>query len=529
MTDERPTLALLLDGLGLGLVRVLAAPKGLDVLAGPPSIHDPADPSPLDEGAVVLAVGVRPEGRDALELLDRAALAAAAAVVVKAADDVPTTVVDAAEGAGVALLAIPPEMEWGQVHALLRSVAAAGPPGEDVAVPIGDLFALANAVAAMVGGATTIEDRQSNLLAYSTGQHRIDEPRRQTILGRRVSAEWIDRLQTDGVFRRLWATDDVLRIEYAELPNYAPRLAVAVRAGDEILGSIWVVEGDRPLGAEAERALREAGRIAALHLLRHRSSDALERRHRSELLRGALEGRVPPPVLASPLGLAPTEGVAVLAFELVSAGEGADLEARIDRAVDLVAFAAEAHRRTAMCASIGRRIYALVPRGGDLRSFARAVAERCEESLRLDVRVGVGSTVPGLVHLARSRTEADVVLRVLTETGGTIATLDDVRPRALLHRLRDLSAAEPDLLSGKVALLGESDAERRTEYLPTLRAYLDAFGDVRRAADELHVHPNTFRYRLRRLTALADLDLEDPIERLVTHLQLHLRDGGPTP
>ena len=64
-------------------------------------------------------------------------------------------------------------------------------------MPTGDLFALANAVALMVGGATTIEDRQSNVLAYSSADDPIDTPRRETILGRKVPDHWMARLRED--------------------------------------------------------------------------------------------------------------------------------------------------------------------------------------------------------------------------------------------------------------------------------------------------------------------------------------------
>jgi DNA-binding PucR family transcriptional regulator len=40
------------------------------------------------------------------------------------------------------------------------------------------------------------------------------------------------------------------------------------------------------------------------------------------------------------------------------------------------------------------------------------------------------------------------------------------------------------------------------------------------AAERLHVHRNTFRYRLRRIEELAGIDLDDPDERLVAELQL---------
>jgi DNA-binding PucR family transcriptional regulator len=56
----------------------------------------------------------------------------------------------------------------------------------------------------------------------------------------------------------------------------------------------------------------------------------------------------------------------------------------------------------------------------------------------------------------------------------------------------------------------------------TLRAYLDAMGDVVGAAKRISVHPNTFRYRLRRLVELFDIDVKNADERLVLELQFRL-------
>ena len=54
-------------------------------------------------------------------------------------------------------------------------------------VPLGDLFALSNAIAGVVGGAVTIEDPGRRVLAYSTlGDQPIDAARRGSILGRQV-------------------------------------------------------------------------------------------------------------------------------------------------------------------------------------------------------------------------------------------------------------------------------------------------------------------------------------------------------
>jgi DNA-binding PucR family transcriptional regulator len=81
------------------------------------------------------------------------------------------------------------------------------------------------------------------------------------------------------------------------------------------------------------------------------------------------------------------------------------------------------------------------------------------------------------------------------------------------------------LLDGRLHALVEADRRAgpaRGHHVETLRAFLDAFGDVVAASAVVGVHPNTFRYRMRRLVEVSGIDLDDPLERLVTHLQLHL-------
>ena len=102
--------------------------------------------------------------------------------------------------------------------------------------------------------------------------------------------------------------------------------------------------------------------------------------------------------------------------------------------------------------------------------------------------------------------------------------MSDVRSVATLLELKELALRHPRLREGELQFLADHDRDKGTEYVPTLRAYLDAFGDVPRAAAAVNVHPNTFRYRLRRLTELAALDLDDPVERLVVSLQIALAD-----
>lgn len=74
------------------------------------------------------------------------------------------------------------------------------------------------------------------------------------------------------------------------------------------------------------------------------------------------------------------------------------------------------------------------------------------------------------------------------------------------------------------------DDQRRTQYaeplrgqpqlLATLLAHLSNSFDVTQTAEQLHVHPNTVRYRLKQIEELMGISLSDPHD--VTNLVLAL-------
>ena len=142
--------------------------------------------------------------------------------------------------------------------------------------------------------------------------------------------------------------------------------------------------------------------------------------------------------------------------------------------------------------------------------------------------IGIGQVAFDAAGLPAARACADRALRVLRSragaraegTGRRVARLADVHAESLLMELRDLAVAHGDQPTGPVARLSAYDLEHSTNLVETLRAWLDAFGDVTAASAAMFVHPNTFRYRLRRLTEVSAIDLTDPEQRFAAMLQL---------
>jgi DNA-binding PucR family transcriptional regulator len=102
-----------------------------------------------------------------------------------------------------------------------------------------------------------------------------------------------------------------------------------------------------------------------------------------------------------------------------------------------------------------------------------------------------------------------------------------VNVEALVLELRDLVSARGDKPTGPVAQLLAYDEEHNTNLVETLRAWLEAFGDVIAASTAMFVHPNTFRYRLRRLAEVGQLDLNDPEARFAAMLELRIVAPSP--
>ncbi|MER6732763.1 PucR family transcriptional regulator [Streptomyces puniciscabiei] len=508
------TLGDLLDVVGGPALRLHTAPAGQAVPVTEAVLHEGRIPLPRLPGALLLAVGVA--AAECGPLLRAAAEAGLTGVVVRGADGP----VAEAEAHGVALLSVAEDAAWHHVHLLLASAIAARPAAAAAADSgLGDLFALADAIATATGGATAIEDPRQRILAYSTvpGQP-VDEDRRQGILGRQVPASAENTEQ----YRRLFAADRPLRLP-ALAAGDLPRLAMPVRAGGETLGSVWVIDGGS-LAPDAEDTLAQGASTAALLLLRARAARELARHRGSELLRRLLDGTAADAATAAErLGL--TGPVRVAAFVLDSAASVPDAERTALRLLDVVRLQCEARYGRHAGVLVDGVVYAVLPGPGERhKRLAEDIVARAGQALRVPVRAALGEVVPDAAGLADSRADADLVLRVL-DAELPVAGVDEVRPRVTLLRLAEVMGERRELTAGAWQRVLAYDAAHGTEYARTLVCWFDAGCDMAGAAKLLAVHPNTCRYRLRQLQQHAGVDLDDPDERLVLWLQLRVLAG----
>ena len=538
------------DDLGVTLLEVAYGRIDVDQQIGGVVIHDPVDEPVYPQNAVVLAVAL--QDADALAaLVTEAGSRDAVAVVVRASTELPETVRDAADRAGIAILNLARGATWTQLAALLRSLLAEDDVGQTPAeslggVSSGDLFAVANAIAALLDAPVTIEDRSSRVLAFSGGQEHADPSRVETIIGRQVPDRYARVLTEMGVFRALYRDDAPVLVDPVALGEgvSTQRVAIAVRAGDEVLGSIWAAM-DGPLTEERTATLRDATKLVALHLLRIRAGADAQRRLRAELVSravngAAVNGGADAQDALSRLGLSGRRVWVTAAALAPRGGDGTEHDsiAERERLTDALALHLSAVQQGAAVALVGDTVYGILP-VADAAAEDRSVG-LAEDFLhrvgdRIPAVIGVGRPATTVAEIARSRAEAHRALRVVLERvsgapGGilprgdvgrrSVARIGDVETASLLLDLRDLRSSRGDVASGVLARLLEYDARNDAHLIDTLTAWLDRFGDVTAAAAACFVHPNTFRYRLRRVAEVGGVDLDDPDARFAAMLEI---------
>ena len=539
---DQTTVVRLSDCIQLMQADLVHANPAPDNLAHPVSdvlMYDPMDEWTNIEGRIILAVGLSCGSPDFDQLLHRASNSNAAAVIVKAHGASLEQLRSAAVRHSLAVLVAPDHADWTRLVALARASVMGAAVDSVSGVRLGDLYAFANAAASITSGAASIVDPLGRVLGYSTlpGQP-IDELRRVTTL----SLQETKPPAFDADFKIVYAAAGAVLIPAAD--DEMARLALAVRAGGELLGSIWIIDPGDARRESAMEALNRMAPLAGLHMLHARSASDFGERRNGDLIRTLLDDTVHAAFAAAQLGLGSARGLAVAAFS-INRPESGSLESvrEIHRLLHLVTTVCNIQFSTSHSALVGSTVYALLPcEGTSPRTVHRRVAQEigayAHTISSYPVVAAVGGIAPRLEDLPRSRSEALQTQQYLLHRHQAVPGMKGAQASAAglfedhrvpLNLLKIGAFIDDNGLADldEIANIQAHDSEQQTDYLETLRAYLTSNGNISAMAARLHVHNNTVRYRVGRLAKDFDLDLEDPQKRLWLWLRLTTMELTP--
>ncbi|WP_102144870.1 PucR family transcriptional regulator [Mycobacterium hubeiense] len=517
--SARLGLGQLLLALDRTMVTLVEAPRGLDMPVGSVALVDADDVrlglAPAAGSAdLFFLLGVSDD--EAVRWLEQQT-GVPAAIFVKNPSD---AAVKRAVALGTAVVAVEPRARWERLYKLVTHAFEHHGDRTDPLYDSGtDLFGLAQSIADRTHGMISIEDEQSHVLAYSASSDEADELRRLSILGRAGPPEHLEWIGQWGIFDALRASGDVVRV--AERPELGlrPRLAVGIhlpptdsRRPPGFAGTIWLQQGSAPLADDVEEVLRGGAVLAARIMSRLATAPSTHTVQVQQLLGLAGADADDVGAIARALGIAADGRAALIGFRGVATSVPADV----------IALSASAFRPDAQVASTGERVYVVFPKIGapsSVTSWARGVVAALRRELGLTLRAVIAAPLAGLAAAAAARAEVDRVFdsaeRHPAEIG-QVTSLAEARTMVLLDEIVSMVGASDRLVDPRVREL----REHNPMLAETLQAYLDGFGDIAAVAQRLHVHPNTVRYRVRRIEKLLSTSLAEPDVRLLLALSL---------
>lgn len=529
-----PTLADVARSAGSEIVSLVEMPADDQQTVAGSVLYDSTAPPARFPGAVALAIGLSLSGKRLRGKVQELHDAGYVAIVYKSNGSPDAALRAAARDTGMALFRASDSVPWNQLAEIMDAAVVPHRQSGRTLVDIrpGDLFDLANTVAAQAGGAIAIADPDQSILAYSTlPDQPIDETRRNSILRLHVPHS----VQTDKDYRRVHAASDA--VDVATEDPLLRRTAIAVRAGGAVLGSLWLLERANHHNEDAHRILREAANVAALHILHKRTTYVSNLTRQMDLIQPLLFEPERAELAAIRLGIsAASIRVAALSVWPAEAVAAETLQSRL-RLFDTIRTACAIRLPSAVCGLSDSIVYIVLPQTTESsRHFQRgAILKIIQNTRRLLGRpvlaaLGVPATID---RTAESRANAELVLselvrnvaegRIPAGSDDVVADDDSLGARLQLRQIVSSLTASGQLPGTHALRIAEYDEQHKKSFEETIHAYLSCGGNAIEAAKSLDVHVNTVRYRLSRVEALFGLDLDDPETRLLVGLQLWAR------
>lgn len=138
------------------------------------------------------------------------------------------------------------------------------------------------------------------------------------------------------------------------------------------------------------------------------------------------------------------------------------------------------------------------------------------------IYAGVGSLVTDISNLSVSYHRARAAAQMAVATRTALLRFEEMGVYRLLYSCADTGLLM-DMQTETLAVLEEHDKRHGSNYVETLRYYLELDGSIQAMAKEMFTHRNTVIYRVNKIKKLLGTELGTPAERLPYQLAFYIR------
>lgn len=388
---------------------------------------------------------------------------------------------------------------------------------------------LADHIGEVLNCPITIEDSYHRLISYSKHEENVDDARIATIISRKVPENVINSLWKSGVMSKLFESDAPVIVPAINKVGLGNRIAISVRKNNKILGFIWAQTDDKAMGDDTLQLLKEAAELVRVQLQKHHKKEASSEESYHEFFWQLLTGHVHHESeiqrQAKRFGLQLEGNLATIVIEF-----NGEIKQRIEKHADYLTGTLQ--QVYVVCQVFDQSQLILLVRIDStestlsvVKSFIRDFIHKISERLQLkQVKGSCGIIYTNPKYMKDSYKQALRVLELKEQFPNELHQVYGYQELGIHQFLDELYTIrkKDHYQNNSIEKLKAYDSLHNTDLLSTMKTYLECNSNVQKAADLIHVHPNTLNYRLKRIVDITEIDLKDPSQKVTLYLDLKM-------
>jgi len=375
----------------------------------------------------------------------------------------------------------------------------------------------------------TIEDANHRLIAYSAHDDYTDPARTSTIINRRVPEKVINSLWKQGVIPKLLSSEEPVRVETISEVGLGNRVAVSIWKNKEVLGFIWALEARRPLSKEEMELLKKAAKAAKNQLLqlyiRKNKKEERVQEFFWKLLTGHItsDEEIRENLTLMQISTPPLFSILVFRFK-------SDITTDIEKQVSYILKTTQQLQILLYTVDRDELILLAAPKSlmHPLQQFNRFIASfavQMKERFHVDsIKGSFGGIYKNYGRIEKSYKEALTVLSIkerFAEQTNEIYGYQELGIYQFFDLLLE-KKQQGEFENSALLKLQEYDKKHHTNLVETIEVFLDKNNNVSETSKALNIHTNTLAYRLKRISEIGEIDLENMNQKLKLYIDIKL-------
>ena len=375
----------------------------------------------------------------------------------------------------------------------------------------------------------TIEDANHRLIAYSAHDDYTDPARTSTIINRRVPEKVINSLWKQGIIPKLLNSEEPVRVETIAEVGLGNRVAVSIWKNKEVLGFIWALEARRSLSKEEMALLKKAAKAAKNQLLqlyiRKNKKEERVQEFFWKLLTGHITSNEEIRENLTLMQISTPPLFSILVFRFKS-----DITSDIEKQVSYILKTTQQLQILLYTIDRNELILLAAPKSlmHPLQQFNRFIfsfALQMKERFHVDsIKGSFGGIYKNYGQIEKSYKEALTVLSIKERFAEQTKEIYGYQELGI-YQFFDLlleKKQQGEFENSALLKLQEYDKKHHTNLVETIEVFLDKNNNVSETAKALNIHTNTLAYRLKRISEVGEIDLENMNQKLKLYIDIKL-------